>query len=221
MERRQPNKSDNTPAPVREAVRRAQQGDNGAFEFLYRLYGRRVYSLCLRMVRDAKEAEDLTQEAFLQMFRKIHTFRGESAFSTWLHSLTVNLVLMRFRKKRLRPISLDDMSTTDQEDSGAGHELHATDLRLAGVFDRIDLQKATGRLPKGYKAVFLLHDVQGYNHNEIAKLLGFSVGGSKSQLHRARRRLRSFLRRIRQRVESTRAQRPGNELANYDSVQAV
>jgi RNA polymerase sigma-70 factor, ECF subfamily len=193
-EQRPPYKPDN--ASLHEAVRLAQQGDGSAFELLYRFHSKRVHALCLRMVGVASEAEELTQEAFLQVFRKIHTFRGESAFSTWLHRLTANLVLMRFRKKSLVSTPLEDMSTTDQENSGAGFELPAVDLRLAGLFDRLDLQNAIDRLPKGCKAVFLLYDVQGYQHNEIAKLLGFSIGASKSQLHKARKRLRSFLRKI-------------------------
>ena len=178
------------------------------------------------MVRVASEAEDLTQEAFLQVFRKIHTFRGESAFSTWLHRLTANIVLMHFRKKRLISNPFEDMNTTDEETDGARLELPAVDLRLAGLFDRLDLQKAIDRLPNGCKAVFLLHDVQGYQHNEIAKLLGFSTGASKSQLHKARKRLRSYLSNI-HRAESTHPRRVGNVLAtaggqvNYDSVEVA
>jgi RNA polymerase sigma-70 factor, ECF subfamily len=224
-EQRPSYKPDN--ASLREAIRLAQQGDGSALELLYRLHCKRVYALCLRMVRVASEAEDLTQEAFLQVFRKIHTFRGESAFSTWLHRLTANIVLMHFRKKKLISNPFEDMNTTDEETDGARLELPGVDLRLAGLFDRLDLQNAIDRLPKGCKAVFLLHDVQGYQHNEIAKLLGFSTGGSKSQLHKARKRLRSYLRNMQHRAESTHPRGVRNVLAtaggqvNYDSVEAA
>jgi RNA polymerase sigma-70 factor (ECF subfamily) len=197
-EQRRPDKPDNV--ALRDAIRRAQQGDGSAFEFLYRLYCRRVYALCLRMVRDTREAEDLTQEAFIQLFRKIHTFRGESAFSTWLHRLTANMVLMHFRKKKLISTSLEDINRMDEEHSGHRPELSAPDLRLTGLFDRFDLQLAIDRLPQGCKAMFLLHDVQGYDHNEIAEILGCSIGTSKSQLHRARVRLRKLLHGLQHRV---------------------
>jgi RNA polymerase sigma-70 factor, ECF subfamily len=224
-EQRPPYEPDN--ASLGAAIRLAQQGDGSAFELLYRLHCKRVYALCLRMVGVASEAEELTQEAFLQVFRKIHTFRGESAFSTWLHRLTTNIVLMHFRKKKLISNPFDDTNTTDEETDGARLELPAVDLRLAGLFDRLDLQIAMDRLPKGCKAVFLLHDVQGYQHNEIAKLLGFSTGASKSQLHKARKRLRSNLRKMQHRAESTHPRRFRNVLAtvdgqvNYDSVEAA
>jgi RNA polymerase sigma-70 factor, ECF subfamily len=177
-----------------ETIRLAQQGDAAAFEQLYRQYHRRVYALCLRMLGDPVEAEDLTQEAFLQLFRKIHTFRGESAFSSWLHRLTANIVLMRFRKKRPVTLSLDEITRTDDDKGSPRYEFGGPDLRLKGVFDRFNLQKAVDGLPDGYKAMFLLHDVHGYEHNEIAEMLGCSVGNSKSQLHKARNRLRQLLR---------------------------
>jgi RNA polymerase sigma-70 factor, ECF subfamily len=185
-------------ASTQEIIRLAQQGDAAAFESLYELHSRRVYSLCLRMIGDPTEAEDLTQEAFLQLFRKIHTFRGESAFSSWLYRLTANIVLMRFRKKRPVPVSLDEMTRTTDEKERPVLELGAPDARLAGLFDRINLQGAVERLPEGYKSMFLLHDVHGYEHNEIARLLGCSVGNSKSQLHKARKRLRELLHEVRQ-----------------------
>jgi RNA polymerase sigma-70 factor (ECF subfamily) len=176
-----------------ETIRMAQRGDAAAFEFLYRLHCRRVYALCLRIARDPNEAEDLTQEAFLQLFRKIDTFRGESAFSSWLYRLTVNLVLMRFRKKKLHSISLDEFITSDEDNSAPPREFGETDLRLTGLFDRANLQKAINQLPESCKALFILHDVKGYEHNEIARMLGCSVGTSKSQVHRARKRLRKIL----------------------------
>jgi len=176
-----------------ETIRMAQRGDAAAFEFIYRLHCRRVYALCLRIARDASEAEDLTQEAFLQLFRKIDTFRGESAFSSWLYRLTANVALMRFRKKKLNSTSLDQLITSDKENGAPHNEFGATDLRLTGLFDRVNLQKAINQLPEGYKALFILHDVKGYGHNEIARMLGCSIGTSKSQVHRARKRLRKIL----------------------------
>ena len=134
---------------------------------------------------------------------------------------------MHFRKKKLISNPLEDVNTTDEETDGARLELPAVDLRLAGLFDRLDLQNAIDRLPKGCKAVFLLHDVQGYQHNEIAKLLGFSTGASKSQLHKARKRLRSYLRNMQHRAESTHPRRVGNVLAtaggqvDYETVEAA
>src|SRR5947209_18166197 len=182
---------------LQETIRLAQQGDAAAFEVLYHLHSRRVYSLCLRMIGDSRDAEDLTQEAFLQLFRKIHTFRGESAFASWLHRLTANIVLMRFRKKRVVAVSLDDLTRRDEESERPTIEFGAPDLNLMGLFDRVNLQTALEQLPEGYKSMFLLHDVHGFEHNEIASMLGCSVGNSKSQLHKARKRLRELLHEVR------------------------
>jgi RNA polymerase sigma-70 factor, ECF subfamily len=179
--------------PEAEVIRLAQQGDAPAFERLYELHSRRVYSLCLRMVGNTAEAEDLTQEAFLQLFRKIATFRGESAFSTWLHRLAVNVVLMRLRKKSAAETSLEEVTEPDEESGGPRRDFGGPDLRLTGSIDRVNLQRAVEQLPPGYKAVFVLHDVQGYEHNEIADIMGCSIGNSKSQLHKARMRLRDLL----------------------------
>ncbi len=176
-----------------DAIRLAQKGDADAFERLYRMHGRRVYSLCLRMVSNPASAEDLAQEAFLQLFRKIQTFRGESAFSTWLHRLTVNVVLMRLRRKNVIETSLDELAEQDEETGGPPREVGAADLKLSGSVDRVNLERAVGQLPPGYRAIFLLHDVEGYEHNEIADMLGCSIGNSKSQLHKARTRLRELL----------------------------
>src|ERR1019366_8948611 len=164
-----------------------------AFEFLYRLHSRRVYALCLRMVSNPAEAEDLTQEAFLQLFRKIGTFRGESAFSTWLHRLAVNVVLMKLRKKKLAETSLDETNDPEDESSGPRKEIGGPDLLLTGSIDRVHLGRAIEQLPPGYKQVFVLHDIQGFEHNEIAGLMSCSIGNSKSQLHKARMRLREIL----------------------------
>jgi RNA polymerase sigma-70 factor (ECF subfamily) len=179
--------------PEAEAIRLAQQGDAAAFERLYQLHNRRVYSLCLRMVGNTAEAEDLTQEAFLQLFRKVSTFRGESAFSTWLHRLAVNVVLMKLRKKSGTESSLEQITEPDEDSGGPRRDFGAPDLRLSGSIDRVNLQRAVDELPPGYKAVFILHDVQGYEHNEIAEIMGCSIGNSKSQLHKARMRLRELL----------------------------
>ncbi len=147
------------------------------------------------MTGNTAEAEDLTQEAFLQLFRKISTFRGESAFSTWLHRLAVNVVLMHLRKKGLQQISLDETDTS--QDEPVKRDYGSDDRRLTGSVDRIGLQKAIADLPPGYRAVFVLHDVEGYEHNEIAEIMRCSVGNSKSQLHKARMKLRERLRKDR------------------------
>jgi RNA polymerase sigma-70 factor (ECF subfamily) len=175
-----------------EAIERAKQGDAEAFETLYNLHKRRVYSLCLRMTANAAEAEDLTQEAFMQLFRKIATFRGESAFSTWLHRMSVNVVLMQLRKKGLPVVPLEDDIETEEETPKK--DFGAQDLALEGSIDRLRLQNAIGKLPPGYRTIFVLHDVEGYEHNEIAELVGCSIGNSKSQLHKARMKLRELLR---------------------------
>jgi RNA polymerase sigma-70 factor, ECF subfamily len=179
--------------PEAEAIRLAQQGDPAAFERIYQLHSRRIYSLCLRMVSNTAEAEDLTQEAFLQLFRKIATFRGESAFSTWLHRLAVNVVLMRLRKKKVLESSLEEVTEPDEESGGPRRDFGGPDLRLSGSIDRVNLQRAIDELPPGYKQVFVLHDMQGYEHNEIADIMNCSIGNSKSQLHKARMRLRELL----------------------------
>ena len=188
-----PRRTESSELPEADAIRLAQQGDAAAFERIYRLHSRRVYALCLRMVGNTAEAEDLSQEAFLQLFRKIHTFRGESAFSTWLHRLAVNVVLMRLRKKTLAETSLEEATEPDEETGGPRKEIGGPDLRLTGSIDRVNLQRAIEQLPPGYKAVFVLHDIQGYEHNEIAGIMSCSIGNSKSQLHKARMRLRELL----------------------------
>jgi RNA polymerase sigma-70 factor (ECF subfamily) len=178
-----------------EAIERAKQGDAEAFEVLYNLHRRRVYSLCLRMTANTAEAEDLAQEAFLQLFRKIGTFRGEAAFSTWLHRMAVNVVLMRLRKKGLPIVPIED--TIETEEDSPKKEPGALDVALTGSLDRLQLKRAVDALPPGYRMVFVLHDVEGYEHNEIAELVGCSIGNSKSQLHKARLKLRDLLKRRR------------------------
>jgi RNA polymerase sigma-70 factor, ECF subfamily len=176
-----------------DILARAQAGDHHAFAQLYSIHKRHVYSLCLRMVGSVAEAEDLTQEAFLQFHRKIGTFRAESALSTWLHRLTINVVLMHLRKKGLQLNSLDEIMepTSDQR---PGRSFGAPDLALSGAIDRLTLQRAIKDLPAGYRLVFVLHDIEGFEHNEIASLLDCSIGNSKSQLHKARLKLREALR---------------------------
>jgi RNA polymerase sigma-70 factor (ECF subfamily) len=174
-----------------EAIERAKQGDAEAFALLYGLHKRRVYSLCLRMTANSAKAEDLTQEAFLQLFRKIGTFRGESAFSTWLHRMAVNVVLMQLRKKSLPIVPLAE--TLENEEEAPRKELGAQDPVLSGSIDRLRLQRAMEALPPGYQRIFVLHDVEGYEHNEIAAMVGCSIGNSKSQLHKARMKLRESL----------------------------
>src|SRR5216110_3245524 len=170
-------------------AQQAAAGDMDAFEKLYDRHNRRVYSLCLRMTQNASEAEDLAQEVFIQLFRKIGSFRGESAFTTWLHRLTVNQVLMHFRKRGVR------LEQTTEEGEVPVQIVKGTENPNAmPVVDRIALDKAIVQLPPGYRTVFTLHDIEGHEHEEIAKMLGCSVGTSKSQLHKARMKLRGLLR---------------------------
>ena len=175
-----------------EVIAKAQLGDERCFAALYAQHKRRVFSLCLRMTGNQAQAEDFTQEAFLQLFRKISSFRGDSAFSTWLHRLSVNIVLMQFRKKVLAEISLDETCENQQEDKPR-REIATRDNLLHGAIERITLQRVIDDLSPGYRIIFILHDVEGYEHNEIAEMLGCSIGNSKSQLHKARMKLRMLL----------------------------
>lgn len=190
-----------------EVIEGARHGDRTAFEYLYRLHSRRVYAVCLRMVGNSAEAEDLTQETFLLLLRKIHTFRGESAFSTWLHRLAVNIVLMRLRKKSPPIYSIEAALDPDDETTlpHPASMIGAPDLLLEGSIDRINLERCIEQLPVGYRTIFVLHDIEGYEHHEIAERLGRSVGVSKSQLHKARTRLRELLREVQR--EKTRDER--------------
>ena len=171
-----------------DLVRAAAAGDAAAFEQLYQQHNRRVYSLCMRMLGNTTQAEDLTQEVFLQVFRKLGSFRGDSAFTTWLHRLTVNQVLMHFRK---RGVKLEHTSEEGDFSNVVDTPLQST--RRISMVDRLALEKAIAELPPGYRTVFALHDVEGYEHEEIASMLGVSIGTSKSQLHKARMRLRELL----------------------------
>lgn len=166
----------------------ASDGDMGAFEEIYKRHHRRVYSICLRMLQSPTEAEDLTQDVFIQLYRKIGSFRGDSAFTTWLHRMTVNQVLMHFRKRTVKyEKTTEEGETPDQMVTGT------TDPNKMRIVDKIALDNAIGQLPNGYKNVFVLHDVEGFEHEEVARILGCSVGTSKSQLHKARLKLQKLL----------------------------
>jgi RNA polymerase sigma-70 factor (ECF subfamily) len=175
-------------------VQRARSGDKDAFARLYETHKQRVYAICLRFTREKMEAEDCAQEAFLQCFLQLSTFRGESALSTWLYRLTVNVVLIRLRRKRMNTVPLETCSVSAA--SGKGFLPNACpvdDLRLRDAIDRIALHRALRKLAPGYRTILLLHDLEGKAHREIARELGCSIGNSKSQLHQARICLRRFL----------------------------
>ncbi|MEJ7622637.1 MAG: RNA polymerase sigma factor [Pyrinomonadaceae bacterium] len=166
----------------------AGRGDMAAFEEVYNRHHRRVYSICLRMLQSTSEAEDLTQDVFIQLYRKIGSFRGDSAFTTWLHRMTVNQVLMHFRKRSVKfEKTTEEGDTPDQPVTGTANP---DKMRIV---DKIALDNAIEQLPNGYKNVFVLHDVEGYEHEEVARILGCSVGTSKSQLHKARLKLQKLL----------------------------
>lgn len=184
--------------PVRSTeystIRQAQRGDPAAFAWLYEQHKRRVYSLCYRMVNNFAQAEELTQDTFLQVYRKLKTFRGDSAFSTWLHRITVNVVLMYIRRchSRVTEVPFEPMQES-QDENPLREQIGAPDPALRASVDRVNLQRAITNLPPGYGVIFVLHDVEGYQHAEIAQLLGCSVGNCKSQLHKARLKLRKCL----------------------------
>jgi RNA polymerase sigma-70 factor (ECF subfamily) len=166
----------------------AANGNMIAFEEIYNRHHRRVYSICLRMLQNATEAEDLTQDVFIQLHRKIGSFRGDSAFTTWLHRMTVNQVLMHFRKRNVKfEKTTEEGETPIQIVGGTENPMKMP------VVDKIAIEHAIEQLPSGYRNVFVLHDVQGYEHEEVARILGCSVGTSKSQLHKARLKLRKLL----------------------------
>jgi RNA polymerase sigma-70 factor, ECF subfamily len=166
----------------------AGKGDMIAFEEIYTRHHRRVYSICLRMLQNTHEAEDLTQEVFIQLYRKIGSFRGDSAFTTWLHRMTVNQVLMHFRKRTVKY-----EKTTEEGETPVQIVVGSENLGKMQIVDKISIDNAIAQLPAGYKNVFVLHDVEGYEHEEVAKILGCSVGTSKSQLHKARLKMRKLL----------------------------
>jgi RNA polymerase sigma-70 factor (ECF subfamily) len=172
-----------------ELAQKSAAGDSDAFEQIYRRHYRRVYALSLRMLSDPTMAEDMTQEVFVNLFTKIGSFRGESQFTTWLHRMTVNQVLMYFRKASTR-----SELTTDEGETPVQIVRGTEDPRRMPVVDRIGLENAIKQLPLGYRTVFVLHDVEGYDHDEIARMLEIAEGTSKSQLHKARLKLRGLIR---------------------------
>ncbi len=175
----------------RTLVQRAQRGDEQAFAALFQMHQKRVYSVCLIMTKDVAEAEDLTQEAFLQVFRAIGSFRGDAAFSTWLYRIAVNTVLMKLRRRKSRPaFSIDEPVSPE---SSLRRDFGRNDPALAGAIDRIALRRAIQELPEGCRTIFALHEVEGYQHHEIAQLLRCSIGNSKSQLHKAKLKMRDLL----------------------------
>ena len=172
------------PSAVTETVRRAQAGDVAAFERLYRENVDRIFALCLRMSGDAVRAQELTQDVFVRAWEKLAGFEGKSAFSTWLHRLAVNVVL---GNRRAEGIRVGKVFGTDDL------EAYETPTRPRDPGDALDLERAIATLPPGARTVFVLHDVEGYKHEEIAELHGIAVGTCKAQLHRARRLLREAL----------------------------
>lgn len=177
--------ADQSRAADTELVERCLNGDLGAFEDLYRQHSTRLYNLAFRMVGNAADAEDLVQDIFLTVYRKLESFRGASALGTWLYRLGMNVCLDRLRSKAARQDQATDML---DERLGSTHIPSA----LAGV-SRIDLERAIASLPEGSRAAFLLHDVEGFDHTEVGQLLGVAEGTSKSQVHKARLRIREFL----------------------------
>ncbi len=176
----------------RSLIQRAQMGDEEAFAALFQMHKKRVYSVCLQMTKDVSDAEDLTQEAFMQVFRSVNSFRGDSAFSTWLYRIAVNTVLMKMRRRKAPPIvSLDEPLSADAP--SMTRDIGRVDPNLSGAIDRIALNRAIQELPAGCRQIFDLHEVKGYQHHEIAQLLDCSVGNSKSQLHKAKMKMRDVL----------------------------
>jgi RNA polymerase sigma-70 factor, ECF subfamily len=172
-----------------ELAQAVSRGAVSPFADLYDRHSRKVFALCLRMTGSLWEAEDLTQDVFIQLLSKAGTFRGESQFSTWLYRLTINQVLMHLRsaiRRREYPSTLEDLA--DLAESCVVKQ-HLT----RQLTDRLTLDAALQKLPSGSRSVFVKFDVEGYNHREIARIFGCSVGTSKSQLHKARRKLRRLL----------------------------
>jgi RNA polymerase sigma-70 factor, ECF subfamily len=163
------------------------------FEALYERYHRRVFLWCLRVVRNADEAEDLRQDVFLLLFRKIDTYRGQSAFSTWLYRLATNVALMRVRKKVLPQTSVDEILETGEGAINPRLELKNSDRAQTALAARVDLQRMYEQMPSGYRKALFLHDSEEYTHPEISVIIGCSIGTSKSQLHKARKRIRMLL----------------------------
>jgi len=174
-----------------DLVHQVLHGDPNAFAALFHRHKGKVYSVCLRMTNDPSLAEDLTQNTFFHVFRNLPQFRGQAAFSTWLYRITVNVVLMQFRRRETHNIAIGRHGRDQAHE--IGQDVPTTDKRLAGCLDRMDLARAIRALPDGYRTIYLLHDVVGYQHREISELLACSPGNSKSQLHKAKARIRKTL----------------------------
>jgi len=192
------------PQSEKAQIKLATEGNNECFECLYRKYARRVFAICKRMVNDDSIAEDLVQETFLCAFRRLDTFRGDSLFSTWLHRIAVNAALMYIRRSKIDPCAKSVEIQPTEEDDFQREYFTVRDHRLMDTADRIRLEHAVGMLPPGYRIMFILHDIEGYEHSEIAALIGCSAGNTKSQLHKARKRLRQILaeERVEDRIEA-------------------
>jgi RNA polymerase sigma-70 factor (ECF subfamily) len=171
-----------------DLARRCRSGDAAAFEELYRAHAARLYTLLLRMTGSAPDAEDLLQEVFLQAYRKLPTFRGDSSLGTWLYRLAINQCLDALRGRQAKMAR-----TTSSIDDIEGCEPAAPMPPMPAAISRLDLERAIARLPDGCRAAFVLHDVEGFEHHEVAALLGISEGTSKSQVHKARLKLRAML----------------------------
>jgi RNA polymerase sigma-70 factor (ECF subfamily) len=171
-----------------ELARRCQKGDGAAFEELYRQHAGRLYNLVFRMTGSAQEADDLLQDVFLRAYRKLASFRGDSSLGTWLYRLSMNQCLDYLRGRQARM-----GRTTDSLDEEGAAEPAAPGAVVPAAISRLDLERAIGRLPEGCRAAFLLHDVEGFEHHEVARILGISEGTSKSQVHKARMKLRVML----------------------------
>jgi RNA polymerase sigma-70 factor, ECF subfamily len=209
-----------TESPERTLVQRAQQGDEEAFAMLFQAHKKRVFSVCLLMTKDTADAEDLTQEAFLQVFRSIGSFRGDSAFSTWLYRVAVNTVLMKLRRRKSPPVlSLDE--PVSAESPSLRRDVGKADPNLSGVVDRIALRRAMQELPEGCRRIFALHEVQGFQHHEIAKILDCSVGNSKSQLHKAKMKMRDLLFPKRRVLRRSTVAAPGAEFSSSDAMMSA
>ena len=174
----------------RELVQRCRRGELGAFEELYKRYGRRLYTVAYRITGSAADAEDLVQDMFLQVFRRLESFRGEAALGTWLHRLAINTCLDFVRSKQGRRQRVTDAA----DDLDALESPAAGPWRAEAALDRMDLERAIAQLPPSYRRAFLLHDVEGLEHHEIGETLGIAEGTSKSLLFKARMRLRVILR---------------------------
>lgn len=180
-----PERAEDDTVPELEIVRCAGMGDRDAFDVLYTRYSGRVFALCLRMSGNHEAAERLTQDAFVRAWQRLRSFRGESAFSSWLHRLAVNVVLEDGRRERRRTARIAIVRDPEVFASGT---TRTDELRL-------DLERAIASLPPGARTILVLHDIEGYKHEEIGAMLGIAVGTAKAQLHRARRLLREMMNR--------------------------